>query len=137
MGLSVEPTRRLIWLTVLSLPRLKVAPAPVPARAAVATPNTTARITARPTKKTVALPTHITLLAALLSMFLSSREGAGALLPGPTSSYATHRTRQGTMRASPKWARSKAVLAVASDNGLLRTPLGRSSQKTPSTHSGN
>src|SRR5215207_11345804 len=43
----------------------------MPARAVEASPSTSARITASPTRNTVALPTHITLLAAPLSMQLT------------------------------------------------------------------
>ncbi|MBD0353573.1 MAG: hypothetical protein ICV58_00100 [Rubrobacteraceae bacterium] len=54
--------------TVLIFPRWKGAPTPTPARATEATPNTSARITASPTRKTVALPTHITLPNTLLTI---------------------------------------------------------------------
>src|SRR5215207_4877488 len=70
MALVALPMRLVILLTLLTWPRLKVAPTPVPASAVVTTPNKRARITARPTRNTVALPTYITLLAMLLIMVL-------------------------------------------------------------------
>src|SRR5215217_561260 len=53
-------------LAKLDLPTLKKSP--LAPKAAVATPSTTAAITARPTMKTVALPTHITFEATFLSI---------------------------------------------------------------------
>src|SRR5215207_6158251 len=50
-------------------PRMKLPP--LAPKAVEATPSTNASITARPTRNTVALPTHITLLAALLIMLRS------------------------------------------------------------------
>ncbi len=44
---------------------------PLAPKAALAAPNTKASITASPTRKTVALPTHITLLTALLNISCS------------------------------------------------------------------
>jgi hypothetical protein len=53
----------------LSEPNLKRSP--LAPRAVEAAPKTSASITARPTRNTVALPTHMTLLAALLSILLT------------------------------------------------------------------
>src|SRR5215208_309713 len=50
----------------LDLPTLKTSP--LAPKAAVATPNTSASMTARPTTNTVALPTHKTVDVALLSI---------------------------------------------------------------------
>jgi len=44
----------------------------VPAKAVETTPTVRARMTANPTKNTVALPIHITLLAAFLSISVAS-----------------------------------------------------------------
>src|SRR5215217_9793789 len=57
-------------LAKLDLPTLKKSP--LAPKAALAAPNTKANMTARPTMNTVALPTHITLLAAFLSISLAS-----------------------------------------------------------------
>ncbi len=67
MTLESVLTRLVGVVAELGLPRMKLAP--VAPRAVVATPKTRASITARPTIKTVALPTHITLPAAFLMTF--------------------------------------------------------------------
>src|ERR671916_292203 len=56
------------WARFLA-PRIKGCP--FVAKAMEAAPNKRASITARPTRNTVALPTHITLLAALLNILRS------------------------------------------------------------------
>jgi len=84
MALVALPMRLLILSTVFAWPRLKVAPTPVPANAVAATPNRSPRTTASPTRNTVALPTHITLLAALRIMLCSfSLVGRRRSVPQP------------------------------------------------------
>src|SRR4028119_489558 len=61
-GPAMLPTSLLMASTVFTLPRLKVAPTPVPARAVVATPITKASIIASPTMVVVALAIHVTFL---------------------------------------------------------------------------
>src|SRR5215216_161227 len=62
-------------LAKLSLPTLKKSP--LAPKAALAAPNTKASMTARPTMNTVALPTHITLEAAFLSISPASFSEGG------------------------------------------------------------
>src|SRR5215208_1578741 len=62
------PTRAVVFVaTFLRLPSLRKSP--LAPRAVDANPSMSASITERPTKNTVALPTHITLLTALLQQF--------------------------------------------------------------------
>src|SRR5215207_7012545 len=75
------PVRVLRAVTGFEWPRWKSPAEPVWARAVVATPSIRARITARPTRNTVALPTHITLLKTLLTIAASSSSCQGHFLP--------------------------------------------------------
>jgi len=87
MSLSAGPapffTSRLTCEATFSLPSRNGAPSAPSALEAV--PNTNARITERPIRKTVALPTHITLLAMLLTISLRSFPQVGGERSGPPS----------------------------------------------------
>src|SRR5215217_2606620 len=66
LGPATLPTSLLTAFTVLVFPRSKRDPTPVPANAVETTPTVRARMNAKPTKNTVAFPTHITFEATLL-----------------------------------------------------------------------
>src|SRR5215204_1667847 len=86
-------------LAKLDWPTLKTSP--LAPRAAVATPNTKASMTARPTTNTVALPTHITFLAAFLSISLASFSEGGTRQPRRVDQR-HHSSKPGALAVSRK-----------------------------------
>src|SRR5215208_2266933 len=68
-------------MAVATLPRPNLQGSPLAPSALEATPNTRASITARPTKNTVALPTHITLLTVLRNISATSLVRWTGLVP--------------------------------------------------------
>src|SRR5215217_3374472 len=141
LGPATLPTSLLMAFTVLVFPRSKRDPAPVPAKAVETTPTVRARMNAKPTKNTVALPTHITFEATLLIICPSPSFLALSLLLAtqPTrcgvGSYPQSKRRAGSCPAPSRgvargvgWPRNEGSILLS--EGSVCAPWNKVRQST-------